>query len=185
MRNIKAKYYAYLFLGIMALLAILSSCITEKKRKKICQTCTIKETITVKDSSWQVKYDSLLKIPVKGPKIIMKDNPCALLCDSLGRVKDYQQTAVSETGIKGTIKGDSKTNTIVIDCGSKDSLQHLLNDARVENYHLRQEKKVEQLPARCDLEHRTWLDTTCKWICLILASGILIRYLVRRFWKQL
>jgi hypothetical protein len=153
----------------------LSSCIvTDKKRAEICRTCPLKETSIVNDSSWQKKYDSLVKIPLKGPVIILKDNPCAELCDSFGKVKDYSKSVVSESGIKGTIKGDKKTNTIIIDCGAKDSIEALLKGVRTENNRLRTEKTVIEVPARCNLEHRTWFDHFCRWGFLVSIIFLII-----------
>lgn len=172
-----ARVILILLLAFIAI--ILGSCITEKKRAKICRTCTIKETTVVKDSTWQKKYDSLVKIPLKGPVIILKDNPCAELCDSFGKVKDFSKSVISETGIKGTIRGDKKTNTIIVDCGAKDSLEALLKGVRTENNHLRNEKTVVEVPARCDLEHRTGFDHFCRWMFWIWVVAFLIILLLR------
>lgn len=171
---------AILGLILLAIVAIiLASCVTEKKRAEICQTCTIKETTIVKDSSWQKKYDSLVKIPVKGPVIILKDNPCADLCDSLGKVKDFTKSVTSENGIKGTIKGDKYTNTITVDCGAKDSLEVLLKGARTEITRIRNEKTVVEVPAKCELDHKTKFDVVCRWCFYMWIFAILVFLIIR------
>ena len=166
-----------ILLSIIAI--ILSSCITEKKRQKICRTCPIKESTVVTDSTWQKKYDSLIKIPVKGPIIVLKDNPCADLCDSLGKVKNFTKSVVSENGIKGTIKGDKYTNTITFDCGAKDSLEVLLKGARTEINRIRNEKTVVEVPARCELDHKTKFDVVCRWCFWMWIFAIIILLIIR------
>ena len=67
----------YLILGLI----ILSSCVTEKKRLKICATCTLKELKT--DTIYIEKNEKIVKVN----DTITLDNPCKDLCDSAGNLK--------------------------------------------------------------------------------------------------
>lgn len=179
----------FMFRAFLILLGVIIGILVLPVFFSSCQTRVIKETTTVLDSTWVKKYDSLVKVPLKGPQIILKDNPCADLCDSLGRVKDYTKSVTSETGIKGTIKADKKTQSIIIDCGKADSFEFLLKDARTEIKHLRQEKKVVEVSADCNKEHRTGFDSFCRWMfwifCIAFTISLGLLYLKSKFGGKL
>lgn len=77
MKRVNHMYKIFLF----ALL--LTSCITEKKRQEICNNCPGKS----KDSTIIKTVTVPVNVPgAPGPTVYL-ENPCKLLCDSLGNLK--------------------------------------------------------------------------------------------------
>lgn len=177
-----AKIILFLILALCA--AGLFSCISEKKRAKICATCMLKET--VKDSV-SVK-DSVAKIPViKSVTVTIHDtlkyslpNPCADLCDSLGNLKAFKKEIKSDKGAKLQIY--SQGNQIFF----KDVIDSLkaelkIKDTLISHYHKTERFKttVKEVPARCNREHLTKLDSF--WI--ISGRILLLLLIIYLSWK--
>lgn len=102
-------------LAALVLIVALSSCISEKKRLKICNSCVVKDSIVYKEV---VKLkDTTIFITQQGP-IQYLENPCAWMCDSLG-LKPFEITK-KENGIRTTVK--SVGNSIAIESHA-DSLE--------------------------------------------------------------
>jgi hypothetical protein len=79
---------------------------------EICSHCPVKDSVSYVTKT-EVKYkDTTIYITQQGP-IQYLENPCKLLCDSLGNLKKFEITK-KENGIIGTIK--SVGNTIAFDC---------------------------------------------------------------------
>lgn len=134
------------FLTFLIITVLFSSCNSEKRIAKRCAKCPIvTEVVTIKDSSSTktvIKYDTIYK-KVVGPTMYM-NSPCDFLCDSLGRIKDFKKES-SHNGIKQTLEGNSKDNTLTQKCND-DSLMAVNQKITIENDHLRSEKKVITLP---------------------------------------
>lgn len=111
---------ACLVILILLCIIFLCSCITEKHRAKICATCPaiIKDSIRIET---ETEYrDTIIYITRQGPKVILP-NPCAELCDSLGRLRrDFKPVIRRENGLTTTLKVEN--NTLVADCKA-DSLK--------------------------------------------------------------
>ena len=121
------------FLSFIIMIVLFSSCMTEKRRAKICSSCpVVTEVVTVKDSSSSktiVKYDTIYK-KVVGPTMYM-NSPCDFLCDSLGRIKDFKKESTNN-GIKQTLEGNKKDNTLTQKCNA-DSLMQVNKQITTEN----------------------------------------------------
>jgi hypothetical protein len=164
------------FLSFIIAMILFSSCVSEKRRAKICSTCpVVTEVITVKDSSSSktvIKYDTIYK-KVVGPTMYM-NSPCDFLCDSLGRIKDFNKES-THNGIKQTLTGDSKTNTLTQKCND-DSLMQVNEKITIENNHLRSELEVKTLPPVTTNILTWWQKFMIKcgyafWIVILGFSG--------------
>ena len=149
---------------IIFILLFLVSCITEKKKAKICSECpVVTEVVTVIDSSWSktiTVYDTVYKT-IQGPSIILP-GPCDQFCDSTGKLKPfYKQT--KKNGIKQTLYTDTKNNTLVQKCDI-DSLLQVNKEITIENNKLRIENK------KITLEPKVIYKVTA-WQSFIIKSG--------------
>lgn len=161
----KRQHYLPFILAAIIVL-ILSSCITEKKRAKICQACALKTE--VKDSIVERLIEvTVYTPPTTGPTLYLP-SPCASLCDSLGNLKPFQ-IEKKHNGIKTTVKTNTATNTLDISSNLEDSLKHTAKVTSKEVYRT----KTEQFAPRCELRHVTSWLIFCQWftiICFICAG---------------
>lgn len=156
----------------LAVTLITSSCITEKKRRAICDGCPVR--IVVKDSIVEkiVPYPYSLP-PVAGPTVYL-NSPC----DSNGKVKKfvYEQ---KKNGIKTTVKGDS--SGLVIQSNFEDSLKGILNVKQKEIY----SKQVNDVRVDCNCNNITPWQQFCVIgfyiLCSIIALIVLAYLLKKRF----
>ena len=161
-------------LFIIAVL-LLSSCVSEKKRAQICNTCPIKDSIVFKET---IKLkDTIIYIDQPGP-IQYLENPCKILCDSLGNLKKFE-IKKKENGITGTIK--SVGNSIAFDCAA-DSLQAVIKGLQ-EKETFKSEKNNIVRYEDCKRDHRNGFDGFCKWYFFITAAFLLIRYGIKAIKK--
>lgn len=130
------------------------SCITEKKRAKICQNCPV--VIISHDSIITVIKDTT--IYANSVETVYKDT---IICDSLGRVKDAVFT-VNESGIKHKVV--IKDNKIVSTCKA-DSLEVVIKGliAKQATY----KDKTITVESKCKKNHLQWFDPFCRWFTLI------------------
>jgi len=158
------KYYLPFFIAAVVLLC-LASCVTEKQRAKICQTCALKSE--VRDSI----VERLIEVPVytapiAGPTLYLP-SPCANLCDSLGNLKPFE-IENKHNGIKTTVKTNVKANTLDIVSSLEDSIKHTAKVPQREVFR----SKTEQFAARCEKKHVTnWL-IFCEWFTIIGLIGV-------------
>ena len=134
---------------IIILLTLLTfSCVTEKKRLKICQSCTVKSE----------RHDSIVEkiveVPVlikgeAGP-IVYLDNPCKLLCDSLGRLKNV---SIQSKKNNQTINIVSNGNGLHIDARTEDTIVKK-EVKQKEVYNKTVDTQVKQMP--CANEQTGW-----------------------------
>lgn len=126
-------------------LVILSSCVTQKKREKICRTCTIKEVTTVDTVRTEVvRVDTL---------IFTTENPCKEMCDSIGNLKPFSRD----------IKND-KGKVVVL--YSKANNLHVKEEDKVRIETKTIYKNIsKEVPSRCEKEHIT------KWKSFLIVSG--------------
>ncbi len=154
----------------LALLIFLSvSCVTEKKRQKICQACPVRIEKEIHDSIIEILRDTTIYITQQGP-IQYLDNPCKNLCDSLGKLKPVKVES-KKNGIKSTIT--TVGNSLAVNCEA-DSLKAVINGLK-ETIRITKEKETKEVPV-CHLEHKTWFDEYTFWWFWITISIILVRY---------
>jgi hypothetical protein len=144
----------------------LFSCITEKQRLKICNSCATKTDS--KDSVSVVEHWDTVKLaPIAGP-VQYLENPCKTLCDSLGRLIPFKNTQ-TKNGIKSTVK--SVGNSIVIECET-DSLKAYIQVLKEKyTFSRKHDAEVKFLPCK---NERTRFDGFAYWWFFITAGLILL-----------
>lgn len=162
------KYFLPFYLGLLFFLILLNSCITEKKRAKICKTCTIK----IKDSIHEVvtvtPFDTTLFLSG------IKSNPIEVAnCDSLMKLlaKNNNTVTLKEKGIKPII---IKTPTGLKFYCESDSLKKVITLLKS----TKQKTRVyyEQVESKCKLEHLSWWDNF--WIKLGRFETLIILFFI-------
>jgi hypothetical protein len=171
------KQYSYLL--IISLLVVISSCVVTKKQKEnfLAKHCERKDSISYVRKDSIVYKDSLIYIPQIINTPIYLENPCKLLCDSLGHIKKVN-IVTSKGGLKSTLK--TVGNSLIFECET-DSLKARIkwlehNLTITEKSHTENTVKIP-----CELKHRTGFDGFCLYYFLITFSLILIVLLIRFF----
>lgn len=160
------------YLLIISLLVVISSCVVTKKQREnfLAKHCERKDSISYVRKDSIVVKDSLVYIPTIVNTPIYLENPCKLLCDSLGNLKNVNITT-SKGGLKSTVK--TLGNGLIFECET-DSLKARIqwlehNLTIVEKSHTENTVKVP-----CELKHRTGFDGFCRWYFFITFAIILI-----------
>jgi hypothetical protein len=168
--NKKENWFIILVLIIAVMLVVaLSSCVTEKQRKRILKEYCVTSS-SKKDSTFLKIKERLVPYIVHDSIPYFLPNPCDELCDSIGRLKTTFKTEI--TSDKGTkVKLTVKDNKLVINdnvtglkgtVATKDTLQ--------KEFH----KEIKEVRANCMLAHLTKWDSF--WIRMgqIFAFFLLI-----------
>lgn len=158
---LKTVIYSIICFGVF------SSCVTEKQRTKICQSCAL-QTI-VKDSI----VERLIEVPVytapiAGPTLYLP-SPCANLCDSIGNLKPFT-ISKKENGIKITVNTNIAKNSLEINSNLEDSIKSTAQVKSLEVY----KSKLEQFAPKCQLKHVTGWLIFCQWFTIISVVCIAI-----------
>lgn len=157
----KIKYYIPFIIVAVLFISLLSSCVATKGQKErfLAQYCTAKDSIVTvtKDS---ISYrDSIVRIPTIVNTPIYLENPCKLLCDSLGKLKPIFRTQ-KNGGLKSTVS--TIGNVLAFDCRT-DSLnariQFLERYIKTNNF----VGKSKIMKEECNKEHRTRFDGFTFW----------------------
>ena len=181
MRLFRSKQLQFILCVLTAItfLVAFSSCVTEKQRKRILSDCPLKTITVIKDSVTEkivTKHDSIY-IYKTGP-IKYIENPCSLLCDSLGNLKPFYSES-KKNGIKQTLQ--TKGNVLIQDCNIDSLLQ--VNESlikQIDHYHLKEQET--QVHDNCKFDHRTKFDGFTWWWFWITA-GILTLWVIIKFFK--
>jgi len=169
------------YLLIITILVVLSSCVATKKQKAnfLAKYCERKDSVVYIKKDSIVFKDTTIYIPTIVNTPIYLDNPCKLLCDSLGHLKPFSKTE-TKGGLKSTVK--SVGNTLVVECETdslKARVQYLEHHIRVtENSHT---ENTVQKP--CELEHRTKWDGFT-WYWFIITASILVLWILIKVFKS-
>lgn len=160
-------------LPILTAALLISGCITEKKRQRICDACPVK--ITKKDSIAYVHDTVPVFMPGKQGPTVYLDNPCKHLCDSAGNLKkiNITQTKNGQTVNINTMGGglhissETKDTTLKAPVLKKETYSDTLNET------------VKYMP--CEYERTIW-DGVFKigFFIQLLILGLLA--LKKRFW---
>lgn len=157
----------------------LTNCVATKKQKDrfLSKYCERKDSISYIKKDSIVYRDSMVLVDNIINTPIYLENPCKLLCDSLGRLKP-----IDITKSKGGLKSNVKTfgNGLIFNCQTdslKTRITWLERQLTIkENSHT--ENTVKQI---CELEHRTkWDGFTWYWF-IITASLLTIWILIKIF----
>lgn len=160
---------------ILALICLsLFSCITEKKKQRICRECAGKDSVSVVYKETIVKKDTTIFVTIAGPTQWL-ENPCKNLCDSLGNLKPFE-VKKKKNGLVSIIK--SEGNSIVTECDA-DSLKYVITllEKRLELSTF--EKNVVQ--EDCKKEHKTKWDGFTFWWFWITIALLSIYILYKKF----
>lgn len=168
------------FLLPLIVLITLTQCVATKKQKAnfLYKYCERKDSVVYVRKDSIVFKDTTIFIPTIVNTPIYLENPCKLLCDSLGNLKPFTKTQKSK-GLKSTVK--SVGNVLVVECETdslKARIQYLEHHLKIsEKSHT--ENRVEK---PCELEHRTKFDGFTWWWFWITA-GILALWTLIKFGK--
>lgn len=162
-------------LPILALLLV-SSCVTEKKRAKICATCPTKDSVSVVRKDSIIYRDTVLFITLAGDTVKVPSP-----CDSLGKLKIFE-VKEKKNGLVTTIKSDGKTLTAT--CAA-DSLMKVVEKIRADYYASIHSGETSHIKLECERDHRNWLDKAGRWALLIdllalVAMGAYLYFRLRK-----
>lgn len=182
MENRTYKYLRLFLAAIVGCLVaffIFSSCMTNRKgelttkgQNFIATYCKGEDSTSHSDKT-TIIFDTIqIPYPVAGP-VQYLENPCANLCDSLGRLKPFE-IKKKTNGITGTIR--SVGNSIAFDCKT-DSLKYIIETQKriIDNFS--SEKTVIKEP--CDKEHITGTQWMFIRLGQILSGFIILQCLIR------
>lgn len=154
---------------------LITSCITEKKRLKICNTCA---SVSSRHDSIVYKRDTVkIELPGKPGPVVFLENPCKLLCDSLNHLKNVNINTVKNGQ---NLHISTQGGGLNISTETKDTLAEVpvMNK---ETYH--EQKDVEQKFIECKRDHRTDFDGFCRMFFWIIAP-LLVLYGVFRWYRN-
>ena len=164
------KQYSYLL--IISLLVVISGCVVTKKQKEnfLAKHCERKDSISYVRKDSIVYKDSLIYVPKIINTPIYLENPCKLLCDSLGNLKKIN-IVTNKGGLQSTVK--TLGNGLIFECET-DSLK-----ARIKwlehNLTITEKSHTENtIKIPCELKHRNSFDGFCRWYLFITFTIILI-----------
>lgn len=147
-------------LTIISAIVLLSSCAAHRAR--ICKTCPV--VIERKDSVVYVPDTVLIQLPGRQGPTVYLDNPCKLLCDSLGNLKPVKITQQKNGQILhiNTLGGGLNITSETKDTTAKAPV--------MKEKHYSSDKSVV---VKCDNE-RTAFDGFARWFTYIVGgSGLL------------
>lgn len=172
------KHYIPFVLASIITLLLFNSCIVTEKQKRrfLANNCERKDSlVTITEESYKRK-DTTIYITQQGQPIYL-ENPCKILCDSLGNLKKVNITT-NKGGVKGNVKtvGNSLVFTAYTDSLLK-RIQWLEREKKVNTF-LHTESKVERV---CERNHRNTLDNAARWFSLFTIVVISAALIIRRF----
>jgi hypothetical protein len=173
MRKITPRQYSYIFLIIIAALFAVgfTSCISEKKRAKICASCPVITEVVTHETV--TPFDTALYISKTGKDLSFKanDSDCCVLVTALyaSMAANNGTITAKKDGIKSSI---FKAKGVIVFRCEADSLKEIIKGLRtVKNTFKTETKVIEKL---CELDHRKWLDELARkwlWLSLIILSA--------------
>lgn len=174
------KYYLPLIIGVIITIVLFSSCVATKKQKRnfLSKYCERKDSISVVTKDSSVYRDTTIYKSIPGP-VQYLENPCKLLCDSLGNLKNFTPITKKENGSRGTIF--KVGNSIALKCDIDSVEVHL---AWIENHKSKvvfshTENRIEK---PCELEHRTKWDGFT-WYWFIITASLLVLWILIKVFK--
>lgn len=186
------RFRLMLWAFILILAALIDGCGCEYHLKRVAAKCgataSVKDSVSRTDSIREntTVTETVRKVPVyittPGP-IQYLPNPCDLLCDSLGQLRDFSRES-KKNGLTSTIH--SEGNTLVVDCNA-DSLKAEIEardriiDRQRSQYHETATTHSETIPAHVRTPFEKWCIGWF-WITAILLALFIVykvRHLIR------
>lgn len=161
---------------LIFILFFICSCVTERKRLKICNGCPIKKE----------RYDSIvekvIEVPINIPgapgPVVYLDNPCKELCDSLGRPRSNINIKTERNGQTLHIK--SLGNGLNIVTERKDTALKVAVKQK-EVYNKSYAESVKYIPCQ---NERTAFDGFCRWFFYIVSPIIALWLAYKLYFKR-
>ena len=168
------------FLLTLLVLVTMTQCVLTKKQKDnfLAKYCERKDSIVYIKKDSIVLKDTTIYVPTVVNTPIYLENPCALLCDSFGKLKPFTRTE-KKNGLKSTIK--SVGNVLVVECET-DSLKAKIQYLEHHIIDIEKSHTENTVQKPCELEHRTKFDGFTWWWFWITA-GILTLWILIKLGK--
>ena len=162
---------------LLLVLTIFSSCVLTKKQKNnfLAKYCERKDSIVYIKKDSIVLKDTTIYVPTIVNTPIYLENPCKLLCDSLGNLKPFIKTE-KKGGLKSTVK--SVGNVLVVECET-DSLKARIQYLEHHTIDIEKSHTENTVQKPCELEHRTKFDGFTWWWFWITASILALFILIK------
>jgi len=170
------KYY----LLLIALACLACSCVATKKQKNrfLAKYCERKDSVSVITKDSIVYKDTIIYKSIPGP-ITYLENPCKLLCDSLGNLLNFTPIIKKENGSKGTIFKVGNSIGFKCDIDSAKVSITWTENHQTKTTISHTENRIEK---PCELEHRTKWDGFT-WYWFIITAGILVLWIIFKIFK--
>jgi hypothetical protein len=158
----------------------MTQCVLTKKQKNnfLAKYCERKDSIVYVKKDSIVFKDTTIYVPTIVNTPIYLENPCKLLCDSLGNLKPFIKTE-KKNGLKSTVK--SVGNVLVVECET-DSLKARIQYLEHHTIDIEKSHTENTVQKPCELEHRTKFDGFTWWWFWITA-GILTLWILIKLGK--
>lgn len=170
----KEKVFLAVVIAII-LFMLLTSCVTEKQRLKICNGCPVK---TETKETIKIVHDTVPQyLPGKEGPTVYLENPCKLLCDSLGNLKKNVDVNVTKNGISVRVK--SQGNGLNIASGTRDTTLKIPVTNTVTAKETT-EAHIKYVPCQ---NERTSFDGFCRWFFYIIAPLLLIYFILKFYFR--
>ena len=151
-------------LTLLILSILLSSCITQNRRARICATCPVNSV--TKDSIVLIRKDTTIYITHR--EVEYRDT---IICDPSGKVDDLRKV-VSGGGVKATIS--IKNNKLKVICET-DSLYQVIRNLLTERSMWSRTNSVKVLRV-CEKKHKTAFDGFTLYWFWITAGFLAIKF---------
>ena len=165
------------FLLTLLVLVTMTQCVLTKKQKDnfLAKYCERKDSLIYIKKDSIVFKDTTIYVPTIVNTPIYLENPCKLLCDSLGNLKPFIKTE-KKGGLKSTVK--SVGNVLVVECET-DSLKARIQYLEHHTIDLEKSHTENTVQKPCELEHRTKFDGFTWWWFWITASILALFILIK------
>lgn len=165
------------FLLTLLVLVTMTQCVLTKKQKDnfLAKYCERKDSLIYIKKDSIVFKDTTIYVPTIVNTPIYLENPCKLLCDSLGNLKPFIKTE-KKGGLKSTVK--SVGNVLVVECET-DSLKARIQYLEHHTIDLEKSHTENTVQKPCELEHRIKFDGFTWWWFWITASILALFILIK------
>lgn len=165
------------FLLTLLVLVTMTQCVLTKKQKDnfLSKYCERKDSLIYIKKDSIVFKDTTIYVPTIVNTPIYLENPCKLLCDSLGNLKPFIKTE-KKGGLKSTVK--SVGNVLVVECET-DSLKARIQYLEHHTIDIEKSHTENTVQKPCELEHRTKFDGFTWWWFWITASILALFILIK------
>lgn len=168
---------------LITLILLLNSCISEKKKAEICQTCPTTTEVVTKEVIKVTNFDTTLFLSTLGKDLSFNndESDCCILVNQLTEQMAANNGTITakENGVKSSIF--KVKNKITFRCEA-DSLKAVIKGLRTEISNHKDKVITKTVIAECKREHKKWFDKFYfYWFLITLA--IIIGYFLPQIVK--